>query len=73
MPVLTASAQGGNDHNSVRGPARGLTRAGGTLWNPAAAVRRHPIGFLLLSAALAALVTWCAVSVTVSVRLDLPR
>jgi Flp pilus assembly protein TadB len=48
--------------------------AGGTLRNLAAAVRRHPIGFLLLSAALVALVAlvaWYALSVTVSVRLVL--
>jgi hypothetical protein len=34
--------------------------AGGTLRDLAAAVRRHPIGFLLLSAGFAALVTWYA-------------
>jgi hypothetical protein len=45
--------------------------AAGTLRNVAAAVRRHPIGFLLLSAGFAALVTWYALFVTVSVRLML--
>ena len=44
---------------------------GGTLRNLAAAVRRHPIGFLLLSAGFAGLVTWYALVVTVSVRLML--
>jgi hypothetical protein len=44
---------------------------GGTLRNVAAAVRRHPIGFLLLSAGFAGLVTWYALVVTVSVRLML--
>jgi hypothetical protein len=34
----------------------------------AAAVRRHPIGFLLLSAGFAALVAWYALFVTVSAR-----
>ena len=43
----------------------------GTLRNLAAAVRRHPIGFLLLSAGFAGLVTWYALVVTVSVRLML--
>jgi hypothetical protein len=42
--------------------------AAGTLRNLAAAVRRHPIGFLLLSAGFAALVTWYVLFVTVSVR-----
>jgi hypothetical protein len=45
--------------------------AGGTLRNLAAAVRGHPIGFLLLSASLAALATCYAYFVTVSVRLVL--
>ncbi len=45
--------------------------AGGTLRNLGAAVRRHPIGFLLLSAGFAGLVIWYALVVTVSVRLML--
>ncbi len=44
---------------------------GGTLRNLGAAVRRHPIGFLLLSAGFAGLVIWYALVVTVSVRLML--
>jgi hypothetical protein len=45
--------------------------SGGTLRDLAAAIRRHPIGFLLVSAAFAALMTWYALFVTVSVRLML--
>jgi hypothetical protein len=45
--------------------------SGGTLRNLAAAIRRHPVGFLLVSVAFAALMTWYALVVTVSVRLML--
>src|SRR6266702_3544554 len=53
----------------ARAEARHVT--GGTLRNLGAAVRRHPIGFLLLSAGFAGLVIWYALVVTVSVRLML--
>jgi hypothetical protein len=45
--------------------------SGGTLRDLAAAIRRHPIGFLLVSAGFVALMTWYALVVTVSVRLML--
>jgi hypothetical protein len=43
-----------------------------TVWNLGAAVRRHPVGFLLLSAAFAMLVACYALFVTVSIRLMPP-
>ena len=43
----------------------------GTLWNLGAAVRRHPIGFLVLSAGLVTLMACYVLFVTVSVRLML--
>lgn len=46
--------------------------AAGTLGNIGAAVRRHPVGFLLLSAGFAMLMIFYALFVTVSVRLMLP-
>jgi len=45
--------------------------AGGTLGNIGAAMRRHPVGFLLLSAGFAALMIFYALFVTVSIRLML--
>jgi hypothetical protein len=45
--------------------------AAGTLWNLGAAVRRHPIGFLVLSAGLAMLMACYVLFVTVSIRLML--
>jgi hypothetical protein len=43
----------------------------GTLWNLGAAVRRHPIGFLVLSAGLVTLMASYVLFVTVSIRLML--
>jgi hypothetical protein len=58
-------------------PGRGVALAvarhvsSGTLRNLGAAVRRHPIGFMLLSAGFAGLMLFYALFVTVSVRLML--
>ncbi len=45
--------------------------AAGTLWNLGAAVRRHPVGFLVLSAGLAMLMACYVLFATVSLRLVL--
>jgi hypothetical protein len=56
-----------------RGVALAVARhiAGGTLRNLGAAVRRHPLGFLFLSAGFTALMVCYALFVTVSIRLML--